>query len=90
MQVVRSLEGNLSASELDDGIRPGQSEIHFPYESLDSDARNYMEDMKRMALTNNNSYTTTTTSRYSQNTSEYGLHPSASSTDTSQLNKSRG
>lgn len=88
-QVVRSLEGNLSASELDDGTRPGQSSMHFPYESLDFDARNYMEDMKRMALTSNNGYTTTT-SRYSENTSEYGLHPSASSTDTSQVSNSRG
>ncbi|XP_021735583.1 proline-rich receptor-like protein kinase PERK15 [Chenopodium quinoa] len=85
-QVVRSLEGNLSASELDDGIRPGQSSMHFPYESLDFDARNYMEDMKRMALTSN----TTTPSRYSENTSEYGLLPSPSSTDTRQLNYSRG
>uniref|UniRef100_A0A803LBU5 non-specific serine/threonine protein kinase n=1 Tax=Chenopodium quinoa TaxID=63459 RepID=A0A803LBU5_CHEQI len=85
-QVVRSLEGNLSAFELDDGIRPGQSSMHFPYESLDFDARNYMEDMKKMALTSN----TTTPSRYSENTSEYGLLPSPSSTDTSQLNYSRG
>ncbi|KAL2940058.1 Proline-rich receptor-like protein kinase PERK1 [Bienertia sinuspersici] len=85
-QVVRALEGNLSTSELDDGMRPGQSSMHFPYESLDFDARNYLEDMKRMALTNSNGYTTT--SRYSENTSEYGLHPSASSTDISQPGRS--
>lgn len=80
------MEGNLPTSELDDGTRPGQSLMHFPYESLDFDARNYIENMKRMALTNNSGYTTT--SRYSENTSEYGLHPSASSTDTSQPSRS--
>lgn len=88
-QVVRALEGDLSVSELDDGMRPGQSSMHFPYESLDFNARTYMEDLKRMAMTNNNG-NTTTTSRYSDNTSEYGLHPSASSTDTSLPNNSRG
>ncbi|KAK9683715.1 hypothetical protein RND81_10G160100 [Saponaria officinalis] len=73
-QVIRALEGNLSASELDSGIKPGHSSMHFPYESLDFDERNYIDDMKRMALA----------SRYSDNTSDYGLNPSTSSTDSTQ------
>ena len=81
LQVVHALEGNLPLSELDDGTRPGHSAMHFPYESLDFDARNCMENLKRMAMTSNvNGYTA---SMYSDNTSEYGLHPSASSTYTS-------
>lgn len=80
-QVVHALDGNLPLSELDDGTRPGHSAMHFPYESLDFDARNYMENLKRMAMASNvNGYTT---NMYGENTSEYGLHPSASSTDTS-------
>ncbi|KAL9226814.1 hypothetical protein vseg_002583 [Gypsophila vaccaria] len=73
-QVIRALEGNLSPSELDSGIKPGHSSMHFPYENLDFDARNYIDDMKRMALA----------SRYSDNTSDYGLNPSTSSTDSTQ------
>ena len=81
MQVVRALEGNLPASDLDDGTRPGQNAMHLPNESLDFDARNYMEELKNMALTSNNDGYTSSSSRYSEDTSEYGLNSSASSTD---------
>ena len=81
LQVVHALEGNLPLSELDDGTRPGHSAMHFPYESLDFDARNYIENLKRMAMASNaDGYKT---NMYSENTSEYGLQPSAASTDTS-------
>ncbi|KAH9607350.1 hypothetical protein KSS87_000306 [Heliosperma pusillum] len=74
-QVIRALEGNLSASELDDGVKAGHGPMHFPYESVDYDARDYIDNMKRMALVR----------RYSDNTSDYGLNHSISSTDTTQL-----
>ncbi|GAB4837272.1 hypothetical protein Ancab_002174 [Ancistrocladus abbreviatus] len=81
-QVVRALEGDLSPSDLSNGIRPGQSTTHLPYESSDFDPhKRYMEEMKnfRMALMGNYS-----AGMYSDNTSEYGLYPSASSTDSEQ------
>ncbi|KAL8138673.1 hypothetical protein V2J09_004674 [Rumex salicifolius] len=76
--VIRALEGDLSPSDLDDGVRPGQSSMQFPYESLDFDARRYMEDMRklRLALSSNAD---------GDNTSEYGLQPSVSSLDSHEL-----
>ncbi|CAM8917923.1 unnamed protein product [Rhodiola kirilowii] len=46
-QVVRSLEGNASLSDLNEGIKPGHSTVYSSYESTDYDNNQYNEDMKK-------------------------------------------
>lgn len=77
-QVVRALEGNLSLSDLNEGIVPGHSRAYSPYGSSDYDTSQYQEDLKKfrmMALESQEQ----ATSEFSGPTSEYGLHPSSSS-----------
>ncbi|KAL3721004.1 hypothetical protein ACJRO7_005769 [Eucalyptus globulus] len=74
-QVVRALEGK---SDLNEGIVPGHSRAYSPYGSSDYDTSQYQEDLKKfrmMALESQEQ----ATSEYSGLTSEYGLHPSSSS-----------
>ncbi|GAB4854249.1 hypothetical protein Ancab_022836 [Ancistrocladus abbreviatus] len=83
-QVVRVLEGDLSPSDLNDGIRPGQNATYFPYESSDFDPhKRYLDEMEnfRIALASSRY---SIGSRCSENASEYGLYPSASSTGSEQ------
>ncbi|KAK3410946.1 hypothetical protein EUGRSUZ_J02973 [Eucalyptus grandis] len=77
-QVVRALEGYLSPSDLNEGIVPGHSIAYSPHGSSDYDTSQYQEDLKKfrmMALESQEQ----ATSEYSGLTSEYGLHPSSSS-----------
>ncbi|XP_039159308.1 proline-rich receptor-like protein kinase PERK1 [Eucalyptus grandis] len=77
-QVVRALEGYLSLSDLNEGIVPGHSIAYSPHGSSDDDTSQYQEDLKKfrmMALESQEQ----ATSEYSGLTSEYGLHPSSSS-----------
>ncbi|KAF8027559.1 hypothetical protein BT93_E0461 [Corymbia citriodora subsp. variegata] len=77
-QVVRALEGNLSLSDLNEGIMPGHSRVYSPYGSTDYDTSQYQEDLKKfrmMALESQEQ----ATSEFSGPTSEYGLQPSSSS-----------
>ncbi|KAK4783476.1 hypothetical protein SAY86_007850 [Trapa natans] len=79
-QVVRTLEGNASLSDLDEGIRPGHSTIYTSHGSSDYDRSQYNEDLKKfrkMAL-GSQEYGS---SEYSEPTSEYGVYPSGSSAD---------
>ncbi|GAB2292246.1 belongs to the protein kinase super [Dionaea muscipula] len=72
-QIVRALEGDVSLSDLNEGIRPGYS-----FGSSDYDSSLYNEDMKRwrkMALVSQEHGS----SEYGGTTSEYGLYPSGSS-----------
>ncbi|KAG4144234.1 hypothetical protein ERO13_D05G025066v2 [Gossypium hirsutum] len=66
-QIVRALEGDASLSDLNEGMRPGQSGVYSSYGSSDYDTSQYNEDMKN--------------SEYSEPTSEYGLYPSGSSNE---------
>ncbi|XP_044471629.1 proline-rich receptor-like protein kinase PERK1 [Mangifera indica] len=78
-QIVRALEGDMSLSDLNEGIRPGHGNIYSSYGSSDYDTAQYNEDLKRfkkMALT---SQEYGASSEYSAPTSEYGLYPSGSS-----------
>ncbi|XP_060172532.1 LOW QUALITY PROTEIN: proline-rich receptor-like protein kinase PERK1 [Lycium barbarum] len=80
-QVVRALEGDVSLSDLNEGIRPGHSTAYSSYGSSDYDASQYSEDMKqfrKMALA---SQEYVSTDQYSNPTSEYGLYPSGSSSE---------
>lgn len=79
-QVVRALEGEVSLSDLNEGIRPGQSSIYSSYGSSDYDNGQYKEDMKKfrqMAL-DSQQYGS---SEYGGTTSEYGMYPSGSSSE---------
>ncbi|KAL4319343.1 hypothetical protein GQ457_18G000830 [Hibiscus cannabinus] len=79
-QVVRALEGESSLSDLNEGMRPGQSNLYSSYGSSDFDASQYNEDMKRFkrAL---GSQEYGASNEYSEPTSEYGLYPSGSSNE---------
>ncbi|KAM7509516.1 hypothetical protein LguiA_019969 [Lonicera macranthoides] len=79
-QVVRALEGDVSLSDLNEGIRPGQSTMYSSHGSSDYDTAQYNEDMKKfrkMALSSQEY----ASSEYSRPTSEYGLYPSGSSSE---------
>ncbi|XP_021741525.1 proline-rich receptor-like protein kinase PERK1 [Chenopodium quinoa] len=79
-QVVRALEGEVSLSDLNEGIRPGHSSIYSSYGSSDYDTSQYKDDMKKfrqMALQS----TEYGSSEYGGTTSEYGMYPSGSSSE---------
>ncbi|XP_022842654.1 proline-rich receptor-like protein kinase PERK15 [Olea europaea var. sylvestris] len=84
-QIVRALEGKISLDDLNDGIRPGNSAIYDPHGSSDFEATydtfQYKEDLrkfKKMAL---ESVEHKNSSECSGPTSDFGLHPSCSSSD---------
>ncbi|XP_039840864.1 proline-rich receptor-like protein kinase PERK1 [Panicum virgatum] len=79
-QIVRYLEGQLSAEALDAGVAPGQSEL------LEDHAGEQLRWMRRLAFvpgtTTGGFLTGNMSSSYVREpTSEYGLHPSSSSSD---------
>ncbi|ERM98577.1 hypothetical protein AMTR_s00109p00039350 [Amborella trichopoda] len=78
-QIVRALEGDVSLDDLNEGVRPGHSHV-YSYGSSDYDSGMYNEDMKKfrkMALASQDYGS----SEYSNPTSDYGLNPSASSSE---------
>ncbi|CAE6159783.1 unnamed protein product [Arabidopsis arenosa] len=79
-QIVRALEGDMSMEDLSEGTRPGQSTYLSPGSvSSEYDASSYSVDMKKfkkLALENKEYQS----SEYG-GTSEYGLNPSASSSE---------
>ncbi|KAM7275659.1 hypothetical protein ACFE04_017525 [Oxalis oulophora] len=81
-QIVRALEGDMSLSDLHEGIRPGNSSQYSSHgSSADYDTMQYKEDMKKfrkMALASEEYGPST---GYSRPTSEYGLNPSGSSSE---------
>nr|XP_043623777.1 proline-rich receptor-like protein kinase PERK1 [Erigeron canadensis] len=80
-QVVRALEGDVSLSDLNEGIRPGHSSAFGSHGSSDYDTAQYNEDMvkfRKMAL---GTQEYNASSEYSRPTSEYGLYPSGSSSE---------
>ncbi|KAK9706026.1 hypothetical protein RND81_07G099900 [Saponaria officinalis] len=79
-QVVRALEGEVSLSDLNEGIRPGHSSMYSSYGSSDYETGQYNEDMKkfRQVALASQEYGS---SEYGGTTSEYGLYPSGSSSE---------
>ncbi|KAJ0030252.1 hypothetical protein Pint_13185 [Pistacia integerrima] len=77
--IVRALEGDVSLSDLNEGIRPGHSNIYSSYGSSDYDTMQYNEDLKKFRKMALNSQEYGASSEYSAPTSEYGLYPSGSS-----------
>ena len=80
-QIVRALEGDVSLSDLNEGIRPGNSRIYGSYGSSDYDTSQYNEDMKKFRKMALGSQEYGASSEYSGPTSEYGLNPSGSSSE---------
>ncbi|KAK8547186.1 hypothetical protein V6N13_097904 [Hibiscus sabdariffa] len=80
-QIVRALEGDASLSDLNEGIRPGQSGMYSSYGSSDYDTNQYNEDMKKFRKMALGTQEYVTSSEYSEPTSEYGLNPSGSSNE---------
>ncbi|WCJ42475.1 Protein kinase superfamily protein [Euphorbia peplus] len=78
-QVVRALEGDVALSDLNEGVRPGQSSIYSG--SSDYDTSQYNEDMKKFRKMALGSQEYGASSEYSGPTSEYGLYPSGSSSE---------
>ncbi|KAK1365388.1 proline-rich receptor-like protein kinase PERK1 [Heracleum sosnowskyi] len=79
-QVVRALEGDMSLSDLNEGIKPGQSTAYSSHGSSDYDTAQYNEDMKKfrkMALASQDY----SSSEVSRPTSEFGLIQSGSSSE---------
>ncbi|PHT54686.1 Proline-rich receptor-like protein kinase PERK1 [Capsicum baccatum] len=79
-QVLRSLEGDVSLSDLNEGIKPRHNTLCSSYTSTDYDTLQYNEDMKKfrkMALAISQEYGSS--DQYNNPTSEYGLNPSGSS-----------
>ncbi|PIN19252.1 Serine/threonine protein kinase [Handroanthus impetiginosus] len=77
-QVVRALEGDVSLSDLKEGIRPGQRTVNSSYGSSDYNTTQYKEDIRKfrkMALT---SQECGSSDQYSNPTSKYGLYSSGS------------
>lgn len=91
------MEGHVSLDALNDGVAPGHSTV-YSHGSSDYDSSRYNEDMKKfrkMALATSQEYGS---SEYSgPATSEYGLNPSASTSEghntqemeTKKMNKDR-
>lgn len=80
-QVVRALEGDVSLSDLNEGIRPGHSTVYSSYGSSDYDTVQYNDDMKKFRKMALGSQEYGTSDQYSNPTSEYGLNPSGSSSE---------
>lgn len=79
-KIVRALEGDMSMEDLNEGGRPGQNSYLSPGGmTSEYDASSYSADMKkiRKLALETKEYQS---SEYGA-TSEYGLHPSASSSE---------
>lgn len=74
----------MSLSDLNEGIRPGHSNIYSSYGSSDYDTMQYNEDLKKFRKMALNSQEYGASSEYSAPTSEYGLNPSGSSGEITQ------
>uniref|UniRef100_A0A5B6YVJ9 non-specific serine/threonine protein kinase n=1 Tax=Davidia involucrata TaxID=16924 RepID=A0A5B6YVJ9_DAVIN len=86
-QVVRALEGDVSLSDLNEGIRPGHSTVYSSYGSSDYDTSQYNEDMKKIRKTALASQEYGTSEYSGGPTSEYGLYPSGSSSEGQQTTR---
>ncbi|CAH9079849.1 unnamed protein product [Cuscuta europaea] len=78
-QVVRALEGQVSLSDLSEGVAPGHSMGYSSYESSDYDTAQYNDDMKKFRKMALESRDYGSTGQYSNPSSEYGLNPPGSS-----------
>ncbi|XP_047152385.1 proline-rich receptor-like protein kinase PERK15 [Vigna umbellata] len=76
-QVVRALEGNISLEDLNEGSAPGHSRVFGSFEGSSYDSVQYSEDMKNFRKLTVESQEQGI-SEYSGPSSDYGRHPSVS------------
>uniref|UniRef100_A0A1J3FJ32 non-specific serine/threonine protein kinase n=1 Tax=Noccaea caerulescens TaxID=107243 RepID=A0A1J3FJ32_NOCCA len=87
-QIVRALEGNVSLSDLNEGMRPGHSNVYSSYGgSTDYDSSQYNEDMKKFRKMALGTQEYNATGEFSNPTSDYGLYPSGSSSEAGQTTR---
>lgn len=86
-QIVRALEGDVSLSDLNEGIKPGHSTVYGSHTSSDYDTSQYNEDMKKFRKMALGSQEYGASSEYSNPTSDYGLYPSGSSSEGQQTTR---
>ncbi|XP_062018807.1 proline-rich receptor-like protein kinase PERK1 [Rosa rugosa] len=81
-QIVHALEGVASLMDLQEGVTPGNSAVYNCLGNSHYNSRQYEEDLKNSTVTMpSQEYGI---SRYTETTSEYGLNPSGSSSETRQ------
>ncbi|PIN19251.1 Serine/threonine protein kinase [Handroanthus impetiginosus] len=80
-QVVRALEGDVSLSDLNEGIRPGQRTVYSSYGSSDYDTTQYNEHIRKFRKMSLKSQECGSSDQYSNPTSKYGLYSSGSSSE---------
>lgn len=81
-QIVRGLEGKVSLSDLNEGIRPGDCNKYSSYGgSTDYDSRQYNDEMRKVRKMALGTQGYNTTGEYSNSTSDYGMCPSGSSSE---------
>ncbi|XP_054824110.1 proline-rich receptor-like protein kinase PERK1 [Prosopis cineraria] len=80
-QVVRALEGDMSLSDLNEGIKPGHSSVYSFRGSSDYDTAQYKEDMKKFRKMALGTQELGGSSEYSAPTSDNSLFPSGSSSE---------
>lgn len=78
---MRALEGDVSLSDLNEGIAPGHSKAYSSYGSSDYDTMQYNDDMRKFRKMAFGSQEHGSTGQYSNPTSEFGLNPSSSSSE---------
>ncbi|GAB2225278.1 hypothetical protein Droror1_Dr00006069 [Drosera rotundifolia] len=87
-QIVRALEGHVSLSDLNEGIRPLQSTMHSSFGSSDYDTNQYNEELQKFRKTAFASREHGSSEYGGGTTSEYGLNPSGSSSEAQTSHKS--
>ncbi|KAJ4897694.1 proline-rich receptor-like protein kinase PERK1 [Raphanus sativus] len=81
-QIVRALEGNVSLSDINEGMRPGHSNVCSSYGgSTDYDSSRYTDVMKKIRKVELGTQGYNMSGEYSTSSSEYGLYPSCSSSE---------
>ncbi|XP_028751370.1 proline-rich receptor-like protein kinase PERK1 isoform X1 [Neltuma alba] len=80
-QVARALEGDMSLSDLNEGIKPGHSSAYSFRGSSDYDTAQYKEDMKKFRKMALGTQELGVSSEYSAPTSDNSLYPSGSSSE---------
>ncbi|KAH7867600.1 hypothetical protein Vadar_034711 [Vaccinium darrowii] len=88
-QIVRALEGDVSLSDLNEGIKPGHSTVYSSRTSSDYNTSQYNEDMKKFRKMALGSQEQGASNEYSKSnpTSDYGLYPSGSSSEGQQTTR---
>ncbi|KAF8119059.1 hypothetical protein N665_0001s0115 [Sinapis alba] len=81
-QIVRALEGNVSLSDINEGIRPGHSNVYSSYGgSTGYDSSQYNDGMKKLTKMAIGTQEYNTTGEYSNPSCHHGLCPSCSSSE---------